>query len=200
MAAPRRPSPDRILKAAMTLAAERRWRSVSLGEIAEASGASLAQLHAVFPSKSAILDALSEKIDAAVLAGGDAEIIGEPPRDRLLDVLMRRLEALAEFKPAIGSILRDTMCDPAAALCAGPRLMRSMTWSLEAAGIDSAGLRGRLRAKGLAAVYLSTLRVWLRDDSPDMGPTMSHLDRGLRRAERLAAGIGLIGPAGREAA
>ncbi len=200
MATPRRPSPDRILKAAMKLAAERSWRTVSLGDIADAAGASLAQLHDVFPSKSAILGALSDRIDAAMLAGGDAEILDEPPRDRLLDVLMRRLEALAEFKPAIGAICRDTLCDPFAALCAAPRLMRSMSWSLEAAGIDSAGLRGRLRAKGLAAVYLSALRVWLRDDSPDLGPTMAHLDRGLRRAERLALGLGLIGPAGREAA
>ncbi len=191
MAAPRKPSPDRVIKAAMALAAERRWRAVTLTDIADGAGVSLSQLHAVFSSKGAILRAFSDKIDAVVLEGTDDEARDEPINDRLLDVLVRRLEALQDYKPAIGSILRDTLADPAAALCGGPRLLRSMAWSLEAAGVASSGVRGRLRTKGLAAIYLSTLYVWLRDDSPDLGRTLAHLDRALRRAERLAMTIGL---------
>jgi hypothetical protein len=34
-------------------------------------------------------------------------------------------------------------------------------------------------------IYLSTLRVWLRDDSTDMAKAMAHLDQRLRQAERL---------------
>ncbi|MEE3092498.1 MAG: TetR family transcriptional regulator, partial [Pseudomonadota bacterium] len=45
---------------------------------------------------------------------------------------------------------------------------------------------GLLRAKGLLAVWLITERVWLGDDSPDLGPTMAALDRNLRRAEKFA--------------
>ena len=46
-------------------------------------------------------------------------------------------------------------------------------------------LFGIIRVKGLAAIYLSVLRVWLNDDSEDMAQTMSALDRALRRAEFL---------------
>jgi len=180
-----------LIKAAMTLANDQRWRDISLNDIATEAGVSLAQLHAVFSSKGAILRAFGETIDAIVLSGTDDDAGDEPIIDRLLDVLVRRLEALQDYKPAIGSILRDTMCDPLAALCGGPQLMRSMAWSLEAAGVRSSGLHGRLRTKGLAAIYLSTLCAWLRDDSPDLGPSMAHLDRKLRRAERLAIKIGL---------
>lgn len=191
MAAARKPSPDRLIKAAMALAAERSWRAISLADIAAEAKVSLAQLHAVFSSKGAILRAFSDRIDAVVLDGTDDDSRDEPINDRLLDVLVRRLEALQDYKSAIGSIFRDTVTDPAAALCGGPRLLRSMAWSLEAAGIGSSGLRGRLRTKGLAAVYLSTLCVWLRDDSDDLGPTLAHLDRALTRAERLAMTCGL---------
>ena len=62
-----------------------------------------------------------------------------------------------------------------------------MRWALEAAGINSGGLRGTVRAKGLLAVYAAVIPVWLRDDSPDMARTMAALDRRLAQAERLAA-------------
>ena len=50
-------------------------------------------------------------------------------------------------------------------------------------GIGAAGLPGIVKVKGLAAIYMSVLRVWLNDDSEDMAKTMSALDRALRRAE-----------------
>ena len=48
------------------------------------------------------------------------------------------------------------------------------------------GLRGALRVKALAVAYLATLRVFLRDDSPDMAATMAALDRNLSHLGRLA--------------
>ena len=57
---------------------------------------------------------------------------------------------------------------------------------LEASGIGAGGPVGRLKAKGLAAIYLVTLRAWLHDDTPDMARTMAVLDRSLRRAEGVA--------------
>ncbi len=189
MAAPKRPNPDRIIDAAMTLAAQSRWREVTLANIAAEAKVSLAQLHEIFRSKPAIVAALGDRVDRAVLAGTEADADAEPVHDRLLDVLMRRLEALAPHKDGIASILRDASCDPAAAICASPGVLRRMAWSLEAAGVSSAGMAGRIRAKGLAAIYLSTLLVWLRDDSPDQGRTLAHLDKSLRRAERLAMAL-----------
>ncbi len=191
MATPRRPNPDRIVDAAMALAARTRWRDVTLANIAAEAKVSLAQLHDVFRSKPAIVAALGDRVDRVVLAATDPEAAAEPVHDRLLDVLMRRLEALAPYKDGIASIVRDARCDPAAAVCASPRMVRRMAWCLEAAGVSSAGLAGRIRARGLAAIYLSALLVWLRDDSPDQGRTLAHLDTSLRRAERLAMALSL---------
>jgi ubiquinone biosynthesis protein COQ9 len=42
-----------------------------------------------------------------------------------------------------------------------------------------------LRLKGLSAIYLSAIRVWLRDDSEDMAKTMAHLDKQLARVDNL---------------
>ena len=63
-------------------------------------------------------------------------------------------------------------------------MLRSMRWMLEAADISTGGIRGAVAVKLTAAVYLSTMRVWRRDDSPDFARTMAALDARLRRIER----------------
>ena len=60
-----------------------------------------------------------------------------------------------------------------------------MAAMLEAARLSTSGCRGRLRVKGLMAIYLATLRVWLRDETNDLAKTMAALDGQLRRVEAL---------------
>jgi hypothetical protein len=160
---------DRLVDAALTLAAREGWRHIGM--------AALAAFH--------------RRVDQAALAiAADGT---EPARDRLFDVLMRRFDALAPYRPALRSILRDSLGDPAAML--GVRaLLRSMGWMLEAAGISTAGLRGRLRSQLLAGLYLSVLRVFLDDDSTDLSRTMALLDQRLRWAESWL-GLGRAEPA-----
>jgi len=173
------------IDAALSLAAEKGWRDLALADIAAGAGLSLAELYAQYPSKQAILAAYSRGIDMAVLA--DTGKPEGPAKDRLFDVLMRRLDKLDPHKAGLQRIAEDTARDPLAMVCGLARLDRSMAAMLEAAGISAAGLPGLLRTKGLAAVYLHGLRAWLRDESPDKAKTMAALDRALGRADRLAA-------------
>ncbi len=187
----------RVIEAALALAADRGWRRVSLPEIAAQAGLAAEQVRAAFPSKSAIVNGLLRSVDEAVVAGGPADA-GDSARDRLFDVLMRRFDALAPYKAGLGAILGDACVRPVTGLCALPRFLCSMALMLETAGLSARGIAGALRAKGLALIYANALRVWLGDDSPDLAKTMAALDRGLRRAETLAALC--LGPAARQAA
>ena len=178
--------PRHVIDTAMRLAAERGWRDLSLAEIADAAEVPLSKVHPVFPSKAAILGAFSRQIDAAVLEAEEAGAREGGAHDRLFDVLMRRFDALGPYRQALGNILWAEAGDPASALCGLCRLKRSMACMLEAALLSTTGLRGALRVKALAVAYLATLRVFLRDDSPDMAATMAALDRNLSRLGRLA--------------
>ena len=177
--------PRHIIATALELAATQGWRDTTLADIAEAAGVPFAEVYARFRSKAAIVSAFSGQIDAAVLAKDDPDLLDQPPRDRLFDVIMRRFDAMAPHKAAVRAIVCGSICDPEALVCASFGLRRSMTWMLEAARIDTAGLSGVVRVKGLAALYLAVLRVWFEDDSEDMARTMAALDRRLRQAERL---------------
>ncbi len=177
--------PDAALDAALELAATVGWRDLSMRDIAETSGVTLAQLHGVYPTKTAILKAFSARIDAAVLAGDSVDLAAESAKDRLFDAMMRRFDALSAHKKAACSIARALMERPSSALMGFCLTRTSMHWMLEVAGIDTGGVAGALRTKGLTLVWLDVFRIWQADDSEDMARTMAHLDRRLAMVERL---------------
>ena len=57
---------------------------------------------------------------------------------------------------------------------------------LEAAQLSADGIRGVLRVKALAGVYLATLKVWFKEDAEDLPITMASLDRYLTRIDACA--------------
>lgn len=181
-----------LVAAAMTLAVEQGWRDLPLQAIAERAGVPLQALYPRCRHRNDVLVMLARQADAAVLeaVGQDATepdgLLAETsPRDRLFDVMMCRLDALAPYKAGLAVVAADLGRDPAGAIAGIGAVARSMAWMLEAAGIPAAGVSGLLRARLLAVAYLLTLRTWLADDSPDQARTMAALDAGLRRLERL---------------
>lgn len=175
----------RIIEAALKLAATRRWRDVTLLDIAEAAGTSLAELRTAFSSKSDIVAGFVRAVDAAMLKQLQKRTEGEMARDRLFEVIMSRLDVLAPHKAAVRSITADAGFDPMLA----PTYFGTQRWMLEAAGVASDGAGGALRTAGLATVYGSVLRTWLEDDDPGLARTMAALDRRLRRGERTLSRI-----------
>ena len=177
---------SKIIDAALSCALEVGWRDVSLQMIAADAGISLGKLHLNYPSKTAIVGAIMDETTSTVIDRSDISALGEPIHDRLLDTILRRFDAMELNKAAITSILRETMLDPLGALSLVPRFLNAMTWTLESAGISTAGLAGKLRVKGLATIYLAALAVWIDDDTPDLAKTMAFLDRRLKQAIRLS--------------
>ena len=182
---------DKAIRAALDLAAERAWNGVSLSDIARKAKISLADLREHFDDRADILTAWGRMLDRRIL-----DKVKEPdnslsPRERLFDLLMERFDMLNEERDAVLSILSSFYPDPKQAVIALPHLAQSMTWMLEAAGIETTGLRGAVRVAGLTGLYLKTLWAWKNDDSADMPKTMAELDKNLERVERWAGMIAL---------
>jgi len=177
---------DRVIAAFLALLAEKSIEGIGFAEIAERAGASLADVRGEFDSTLAIYAAHVKDVDRRVLSGGDGDAAEESPRERLFDVLMRRLDALAPHKAAVRSLLRSARRNPPLALALNCTAVRSQQWMLAAAGIDSAGPGAMLRAQGLAMLYAQVLRVWVDDEDPGLARTMAALDRELGRGARWA--------------
>ena len=175
---------DKATAALMALLAERRFEDIGLAEIAGRAGLSLSQLRGEFGSTLAILGAHIKDIDRKVLDGIDRDIAEEPARERLFDVLMRRLEVLAPHKAAVASLMESTRRNPGLALALNGMALRSQRWMLTAAGIGTQGPRGLLRVQGAALLFAQVLAAWVDDEEPGLDRTMATLDRGLASAER----------------
>jgi AcrR family transcriptional regulator len=177
---------DKIIAALLSLLAEKRIEQIGLAELAEQAGVTLEQLRGEFASTLAILAAHMKSIDRAVLAEDLSDMAEEPARERLFDVLMRRLEILAPHREAVRSLLRSATRNPPLAVALNGLAVRSQQWMLTAAGINASGPRGMMRAQGMALLFSGVLRSWVRDDDPGLARTMAALDRALARGQRFA--------------
>ena len=174
---------ERVIDAFMALLAEKPIERIGLGEIAARAEVTLPDLRDMFGSTIAILSAHMKNVDRAVLAGETSDMAEEPPRERLFDVLMRRLEVLAPHRAAIRSLAQSATCNPGLALALNAMAVRSQQWMLTAADIGSSGPKGMMRAQGLAVLFADVLRTWIRDDDEGLARTMAALDRALARGQ-----------------
>ncbi len=180
-----------LIAAAFDLAARRGWRHVTVAEAARAAGLSLPRARRRFPGRSAILLRFGQAADAAALDGvTDAGTV----KDRLFDMLMRRIDVLQAHRAGVLALLRALPADPAASLLLAVATRGSLRWLLDASGVSSWGINGRLHLSGLEAVWLWTIRAWSRDESADLGPTMAALDHALQRAGEASQWLPSPGP------
>ena len=176
---------EKIIAAFLALLAEKPIEQIGFAGIAKEAGVSLGQLRGEFASTLAIL-AAHIKEDRPDRPRRDLTDMGdEPPRERLFDVLMRRLEMLAPHARRFDRCSVRRAATTARLGAQGARL-RSQQWMLTAADISAAGPRGAVRAQGLALLFGSVLRTWVRDDDDGHARTMAALDRALARRQRLS--------------
>lgn len=178
---------DAIIEALMELAGERVWEDITITDIATRANISLADFRDAFPSKGAVLAAFSRKVDRAVLDATTGDLMGEPAKERLFDVLMRRIDVLVPYKHGIEGIFEWVQRAPMAAVQINRLELNSMRFMLEAAGIDSEGPVGAVKLQGLVILWTRVLRHWLRDDDPGFASTMALLDKELTRGGKFVS-------------
>ena len=132
--------------------------------------------------------------DQAVLESfADIEDAGAIPiREKILEALMHRFEVYAPYRVQIQALNRAARGRPDLALALGLGLQSVTRRMLAMAGDHCDGWRGLMRVKGVVGVVMVVARVWMKDDSPDLAPTMKELDRRLQQAEEWAVSLRLF--------
>ncbi|MCZ8377197.1 MAG: TetR/AcrR family transcriptional regulator [Beijerinckiaceae bacterium] len=174
---------DRVVDALMALAAEREWADIPLETIAEQAGLGLADLRDLFPSKGAMLGGFVRRIDRITLEGTPADLIDQPARDRVLDLMLRRFDALRPYRHALRSIHRAFRGDVPGLLALNQQALNSWRYLLASVGIETEGPMGLVKLQGAILVFARVMPVFLDENDETLPKTMAALDRELSRGE-----------------
>lgn len=175
----------KVIIAAFDLAASPGWAEISLRDIADAAGCSLADVMDHFEDKADVLRVFSKHVDRAMLqAAGDVER-EQSARDALFEVIMSRFDLMAPYKVGLKSIVQASPSSSGVADPSHVRLtLQTQNKIMQAAGLSAAGVPALIRQFGLARIYDQVFRVWLNDDDAGMARTMAALDKRLRQGEQ----------------
>ena len=164
---------QRAVNALVAQCAQKPWAEVTLRGVAEAAGLPLTELYAEANSKTALIDYLSARLDAAALA--TAATASDDVHDRLFDAAMARIEAMGPFRAALAGV------EGSAILPLLPHLPRTARAILEAAGVEATPAR----LAAMTVVWARIVQVW-RADEGALNRTMAEIDHRLKQMrERL---------------
>jgi len=175
---------EQVVDALMRLAAEQPWDDIELADIAIEAGITLSDMRDLFPSKGAILEGFTRMIDKKIIEGTTADLSAEPARERVFDVFMRRLDAMAPHKRALRRIAHAMRSDPLSLSALNRSALNSMRYMLAAAGVPTEGSLGFVKLQGSVIALANVMETWFDDDDPAQARTMARLDRELTRGER----------------
>ena len=176
---------QQAIEALMRLVAARSWEGIELGDIAQEAGFDLKTLRGLFPSKGAMLGGFARMIDDAMLDGSGADMADEPLRERLFDVMMRRIDALSPYKPALTKLIPALRRNPLELAAMNGVALNSWRYMLASANIPTEDALGHLRLQGAVLIFSKVLDTWLKDEDEGLARTMATLDKELDKAGRV---------------
>ncbi len=173
---------ERIHAACFDLIARRGWRALTLPRVARAAKVSVTQLMDYGCSRQELLARFFSFIDRK-LAGTGFE--GANLKERLFEVLMRRLELMRPYRAGLVRLVEDMKLAPLDAVCfvaaMGPAVRRSARLVLDLADFSASKPRAEAAICALPLVYSRAWAKWKDDESADLSPTMAALDKGLEK-------------------
>lgn len=173
----------KLFNSAMKLAAEQGWNQMTLVDAAQQADIPVQTARMRFPCKSSLFIYLNRLADESALAQTYQE---QPVADYLFDLFMSRFDVLQEYRDGVVSALHTLPLNPPLALMMGIATKNSMRWIAESAQINTFGIKGIACIKGLTALWVINMRVWIKDDTQDLSKTMASLDQTIKKTGKFA--------------
>ena len=172
--------------AAWTLLATRPINQIDFDAVADMAGVDRGLARALSGSVQCLVLAKMAELDqqSFVESYDDIQDAGAVSiREKIIESLLHWFETYSPYRSQIDQLRRSAHSHPDLALrwlvCLEALIRRILVMS----GDPALGLKGMMRVKGVAGVFLATARVWMKDDSNDLAATMKMLDQRMSQAE-----------------
>ena len=170
------------------------WQSIDLEKLSHECDFDVLNVTGGIRNKVDLLVAFSAFIDTTVSQSIDADLKDDqiPIRERLLEALLIRFEALAPYKTGVIKLMKTFPPNPTFVVIGSKSLKLSMEATLTAVGLEAKGIQGAIRLKGLCMIFMSGVCAWAKDNSEDLSATTRILDERLKQTENIISNLGLI--------
>ena len=170
------------------------WQSIDLEKLSHECDFDVLNVTGGIRNKIDLLVAFSAFIDTTVNQSIDVDLKDDqiPIRERLLEALLIRFEALAPYKAGVTKLMKTFPPNPTFVVIGSKSLKLSMQATLTAVGLEAKGIQGAIRVKGLCMIFMSGVCAWAKDNSEDLSATTRILDERLKQTENIISNLGLI--------
>jgi AcrR family transcriptional regulator len=178
---------DQILEQTLDLAEEVGWENVRLRLVATRLDIPLSSVSAIYRDQDAVADAWFARARQALVSTPDPGVAEASPPERIHAHLMQWFDALAPRRKVTVQMLKLKMWPfhPHHFVPMVFNLSRTILWLRDAAGLDAHAPRREVEEVALTWLFLATLAIWSRDDTPGQERTREFLKKRLEDADRL---------------
>ena len=175
------------IKLAFKLIEEKGWNDFSLEKLAKEESIKIEDLNFFFKDETKLIESFSEMIDEQVIKEVDLnEFNQNPVKDNIFELIMIRFEKLSPYKKSLDILLKQLKYEPKTLKKLTKKIFNSLDLFLEISNAKNNYVFDFLKLNIMFIIYGYTFKIWLEDDSEDMGKTMAELDKWLSEAEGYA--------------
>ncbi|MEH6631565.1 MAG: hypothetical protein V7776_12085 [Halopseudomonas aestusnigri] len=177
---------NHIIDEALAFADAHGWSHSTLGLLAAHMGVEVNDIRGHFPDANAIANAWFSRAQDAMLANPPKGFYDLPVRERIHLLMMLWFDTLAPHRAVAAQILTAKTHAPHFHhwMPAIFSLSRTIQLLRDTAQLHAKGRRQQIEEIGLTALFLSIMKVWCRDDSPDQERTRRTLNRRLQQIDQ----------------
>ena len=175
------------IKLAFKLIEEKGWNDFSLEKLAKEKSIKMEDLNFFFKDETKLIESFSEMIDEQVIKEVDLNEFNENSvKDNIFELIMIRFEKLSTYKKSLDILLKQLISKPKTLKKLAKKIFNSLDLFLEISNAKSNYVFDFLKLNIMFIIYGHTFKIWLEDDSEDMGKTMAEVDKWLSEAEGYA--------------
>ena len=160
------------------------WKSISLDKICKKIKLDKKKASKYIKNKHDLLKNINQYFDDQILIAVKS-VDKSTSRDMLFEIIMLRFDLLNQYRKPILKIFNIFKYQPKNFIFLLPSFIKSISIIAKVANIETNGIKGNIKIKGILVVYFSTFLTWIKDEDSSLDKTMTSLDNYLNKAEGL---------------
>tara|TARA_Y100001960_G_C14595565_1_gene787930 strand:+ start:118 stop:681 length:564 start_codon:yes stop_codon:yes gene_type:complete len=165
----------RIAKETLIYLNLNKWESIGVKSIYKRLKGNKKKFYNIIKDKNDLLININRYFDNEIINKSNL-IEDSDKKDMIFEVIMMRFDLLNLYKPSIINIFNFFKKNPKFFFSLLPSFIKSIKIMSKIAKIETKGMLGKIKIKGLLVIYFATFLIWIKEKNHSLDKTMTKLD------------------------